>query len=693
MNLGTPGTQPGTPAASPPDDHAVFRSMFTASPDALLLVDGAGTIVLSNPEASRLLGYAADELAGLSVEALVPDAVRHRHAGYRSGYARHPRPRPMGLQMALVARRRDGSEVPVEIALSPLQSQGLPYVLAAIRDVGAYPRVRQALQRARYSEAVAQLGRLALDAREPRQLFERVPAVAAQALECEAVTVLQAQAGGCRRWSSGTAGTAAPGREEAERSVAPDAEARYALAAAEPLSVEDYAQERRFEVPPARLDAGLRSALAVPLLDRGRSIGLLSAHSSRRGRFGEDELRFLQSLSNLMASCLLRAQSEETLLHAQRLESVGQLTGGIAHDFNNLLTVAYGNLQVLQDLPAVAADAYALQLLGAALRACRRGAELTAKLLAFSRRQVLQPREVDVAQLLASLSDMLRRTLDQRIEIEVDAPRCPAVVADPVQLESALLNIAINARDAMPTGGRLRFECRRCTALPPQAARGADAADGTTAYVAIAVSDTGTGMPEAVRERAFEPFFTTKPSGRGTGLGLSTVYGFVIQSRGAITLDSAPGRGTTVTLFIPEVPAANPPAAGSAAPAQPTVPAGLHVLLVEDDTEVRKVMGLFLESMGCRVTACGSAEQALALEAPDIGFDLLLTDIALGAGMRGTELAARAAQRWPGLPVLLMSGYSTELIDGQAQRPWPLLRKPCSREQLAQAVSSVVRRD
>ncbi|NML17654.1 PAS domain S-box protein [Azohydromonas caseinilytica] len=673
-------------SAPGPDAGSLYRSLFMASPDALLLVDVAGRIVLASPAAERLLGYAPDMLVGLSVDALVPDGIRPRHAAYRAGYAHHPRPRPMGVQQELVALRRDGTQVRVEIALSPLHGQGLPYVLAAVRDVGDYPRVRQALQRARYSETVAQLSRLAVDALDPRPLLERVPLAAAQALESDEAAVLLLEPDGQHLRIAGCRGTLAGVGADPDGCLPLDAEAQLVLARGEPLSVSDYAREKRFAVPLALLDAGRASALAVPLLDRGRAIGLLQVRCAQPGRFGEDELHFLQSLSNLLASSLQRAQGEEALRHAQRLESVGQLTGGIAHDFNNLLTVIHGNLQVLQELPSMAGDACAQQLLASALRASRRGAELTAKLLAFSRRQVLQPRPVDVPQLLASLTDMLRRTLDPRIEIALDAPSCPRVLVDPGQLESALLNIAINARDAMPEGGRLAFRCRARDRLPPGPARKA-APPAAGSYVAISVSDTGVGMPEAVRERAFEPFFTTKETGRGTGLGLSTVYGFATQSHGTVTLDSAPGAGTTVTLFLPHA-EADAPQALAADPAAASLPPGLHVLLVEDDAEVSEVLRGFLAGFGCRVTACASGEQALAGPEPAQGFDLLLSDVALGAGMRGTELARRATARWSDLAVLLISGYPEELAGprGSAQRPWPLLHKPCSRKQLLRAL-------
>ena len=693
-----PQAQTQTPASAAPlppgiDEYAVFRTLFAAYPDALIVADARGTIVLANPAAAGLLGYSVAELVGLNVDVLVPDAIRPRHAAYRSAYAHKPKPRPMGTGMELVAKRRDGSEVMVEIALSPLQSHGLPLVVAAIRGIGAYPRVKQALQRARYGEHLAQLGRLAVDSRDPQVLLDRVPAIAAEALEVDVSMVFLLEADRLHfRVASGVGHVdgETPGCRVANRLDTPQG---FLLAEGRPVIVDDYRTERRFGVPPAYLAAGLASGLAVPLTDRGKVIGALTVRSHQAGRFGDDERRFLESLSNLLATSLQRAQSEEALNHAQRLESVGQLTGGIAHDFNNLLTIIQGNLQVLEELPALAEDAWGQHLVDAATRATKRGAELTGKLLAFSRRQVLQPNPVDVGVLLNSLADMLRRTLDQRILIDVEvAPSCPPVLADPGQLESALLNIAINARDAMPDGGTLHFRADPCAALPADMRNEPDAPGAPPeGFVAISITDTGAGMPDEVKERAFEPFFTTKEAGRGTGLGLSTVYGFVKQSRGAISIESEPGVGTTLTLFIPQHQAAGAPLLDAARTSE-EVPPGLNVLLVEDDSEVRAVVHNFLGTLGCKVTTASSAEQALLALGPQAGFDLLLTDIALGAGLRGTQLATQAQQRFPAMAVLLMSGFSADLLEADRDSPptWELLRKPYSREELARAIARVV---
>ena len=668
------------------DDGAVFRSLFSAYPDALLLVDLQGVVALANPAAVDLLGYSEDELVGLSVDELVPDAIRPRHAAYRNAYAGHPRTRPMGMQMDLVAKRRDGSTVMVEIALSPLQDHGLPYVVAAIRSVGAYPRVKQALQRARYAEHLAQFGRFAVNARDPQELLESVPAIAVEALQVETAEILLLEPSGLELRVVAVNGPLQDLAVEARIPNVPTTPSGSVVADGKAVLVNDYAQEHRFQRTQLAVERGLVSELAVPLSDRGRTIGTLAVRSRAPQRFGDDEVRFLGSLSNTLATVLQRAQSEEALNHAQRLETVGQLTGGVAHDFNNLLTIISGNLQVLEDAPAYAGDPFLQQLVGAAARATRRGAELTSKMLAFSRRQVLQPTIVDTAALLHSLTDMLRRTLDQRIDITLAAEEA-LCLADPVQLESALLNVAINARDAMPQGGTLAFACRTVPSLPANldAERGQVNEDG---YVAIFISDTGAGMPEAVRERAFEPFFTTKESGRGTGLGLSTVYGFAKQSRGAVSLGSAPGAGTTVTLYLPRV--VGDGAANEDFDALPSgsVPAGLRVLLVEDDAEVRSVVERFLASMTCEVVACANADEALRVLESDLDIRLLLTDILLGAGMRGTDLAEIVRTRLPHLPVLLMSGYSSELLD--EPHGWELLRKPYTRIELERAMVKVL---
>jgi PAS domain S-box-containing protein len=512
------------------DENLIFRTLFAANPDAHLVADGSGTIVLVDPAACTMFGYATDELVGLNVDALVPDSIRPRHAPYRAGYAHQPRSRPMGTGMELVAKRRDGSVVMVEISLSPLVGQGPALVVAAIRGVADYPRVKQALQRARYGEHLVQLGRLAVDVRDTQVVLAEVTVIAAQALQVESSFVYFIEPDNqhfrvASRVHEATheaphEAASSVQAELAEQSLGglirnqPNSLPGYLLAHGHAVMVTDYPTELRFQVPAKLLSEAGASALAVLLTDRGKIIGALTVASKQAKRFGDDELRFLESLCNLLATSLQRSQSEEAFSHAQRLESVGQLTGGIAHDFNNLLTVIQGNLQVLEELPEMGGHEWGQHLIASALRATQRGAELTGKLLAFSRRQMLQPRQVNLAVLLESLADMLRPTVDQRIRISVDVSTdCPAVLVDPGQLESALLNLAINARDAMPEGGTLRFAAQSWEHLPSQVKHelaGTVGAPGAPdqRYVSVRVTDSGSGMPDAVKERAFEPFFT-----------------------------------------------------------------------------------------------------------------------------------------------------------------------------------------
>ena len=687
-------------------DPEIFRQVFDAYPDGVLLVDTQGRIAIANAAAADLFGYPVAALEGLSVDALVPDSVAARHAAHRQSYRGAPNTRPMGTDLELMARCADGSQVMVEIALSPLRTGrdagAVDYVVASVRGVGDYPRVKRAMQRARYNECLVQLGRVAADTLNPDELLQRLPAAVRLALEADAVSVLLLTPNQRELRMASYSGVHAAQSDRIVYPNRPDTVAGWVVAQRAPLIIPDFARERRFKVPVHLRDAQAQCGLAVPLVDRGKVIGVLGAWSGQQRRFGDDAVAFMESLATLLTTSLQRAQAEAQARHAQRLETVGQLTGGVAHDFNNLLTVIQGNLQLLDDQAAVRNDVLSRQLVAAAARAGQRGADLTGKLLAFARRQALEPTPVDPIATLHSLADMLRRTLGENIRVVVDAPAtCPRCLADAVQLESALLNVAVNARDAMPRGGVLMLRCG--TGAPPEAegpgttpgVLDTDTSDEPAPHdwVWLSVQDNGSGMSDEVRDRAFEPFFTTKEAGRGTGLGLSTVYGFIKQSRGHVELDSAPGAGTTVAIYLPAMEAdedrdrdGDDDGDGNAADA--TLPHGLRVLLVEDDAEVRRVAQAFLKSMDCDVVACANGEAALAELERDQAFTLLLSDITLGAGIDGHELAQRVTAQRPGLAVLLTSGYSRHLAhSGSAALRWPTLRKPYTRHDLAQAIA------
>jgi PAS domain S-box-containing protein len=688
-------------------DPQAFAGLFEAYPDGVLLIDPQGRIALANQAAANVLGYSAGALVGLSVDALVPDRAAPRHAGYRRRFAQAPKSRPMGSDLELMAKRADGSEVMVEIALSPLRAGEVDYVVASLRGIGAYPRVMRAMLRAHYNDFLVRLGRVAVDTREPEELLKRMPAMVREALQTQAVAVFMLTPNRLELRAASYSGVHADHVDSLVYANRPDTLLGHVVAQRAPVLVSNASSEQRFEVPARLLGAGAKSCVGVPINDRGRVVGVLAAWSNQSRKFGEDEVVFLQALASLLSTSLQRAQAEAQARHVQRLETVGQLTGGVAHDFNNLLTVILGNLQFLQDQPAVQGDALLQQLAAAAARAGRRGAELTSKLLAFARRQTLEPTAVDPIAMLHAMADMLRRTLGENIRVTVQTPRtCPRCLADAMQLESALLNVAVNARDAMPAGGTLVLRCgsgRPTEAEGPRSEHGkleASAARAGTAPdpVWISVQDNGSGMTPDVLDRAFEPFFTTKEVGRGTGLGLSTVYGFISQSRGHIDLDSTPGVGTTLTMYLP---AADDEGAANVDTERrgEEVPHGLRVLLVEDDDDVRKVAQAFLRSMGCEVAAHDNAEAALAELADAMrvaGFDLLLSDITLGAGIDGHELARRVDLLYPALRVLLTSGYSQHVAgtgSGGVPLRWPVLAKPYTRQDLAHAIAQCLSHD
>ena len=384
-----------------------------------------------------------------------------------------------------------------------------------------------------------------------------------------------------------------------------------------------------------------------------------------------------------------RKETEKALQHAQKMEVVGQLTGGVAHDFNNLLMAIIGNLDLAKD--HVGDNPKAGSLMDVALKAALRGADLTQRLLAFSRKQALKPEVTDVNKLISGMTELMRRTLGEHIDIEtVLAGGVWHILADAGQIENALLNVAINARDAMPQGGKLTIETANTHLDEVYCSTQEDVTPGQ--YVMVAVTDTGTGMPPEVVERAFEPFFTTKGVGKGSGLGLSMVYGFIKQSGGHIKIYSEPGRGTTIKFYLPKVTGAGQNARVTEAPRR-TQPMGQEtILVVEDDPDVRAFVVAALEILGYRVIEAGDGPAALALLEKLPHIDLLLTDMVLPQGMNGRQIADEVKKRHPRTKVLYTSGYTENAIihQGALDEGIELLTKPYTRETLALKIRSVL---
>jgi signal transduction histidine kinase len=379
-----------------------------------------------------------------------------------------------------------------------------------------------------------------------------------------------------------------------------------------------------------------------------------------------------------------RRQAQAALWHTQKLDLIGQLTGGIAHDFNNLLMVISGNLELVlgafdcEGALSSIRRGRLRQLLENAEAATEHAAKITQQLLAFARRSTFTAETVRANDLLAVSEGFLRRAAGEAIEIAFagasDLWHCRV---DPVQFEAAILNLVVNARDAMPEGGKLFVESANVSVgvIGKEAQRGIPAGD----YVRLVVSDTGQGIAPEVVDRVFEPFFTTKEVGRGSGLGLSQVYGFTKQSDGHILIDSKSGEGTTVTMYLPRSAPADEPAAADAPPN--AAPSGNEtVLVVDDNSEVREVMAVIIGSLGYKVLTAEDAMEALGVIRSQGGIDLLVSDIVMSGGVDGFELARRVRALRPGLPVLLMSGYPAGSVENN---DFPILQKPYRRQQLA----------
>jgi len=374
-------------------------------------------------------------------------------------------------------------------------------------------------------------------------------------------------------------------------------------------------------------------------------------------------------------------KTEEQLRQAQKMEAVGQLTGGVAHDFNNLLTVILGNLDLLRD--SVEDNSPARELIDAALKASERSAGLTQQLLAFSRKQTLTPKPTDIKERLAGIAGMMERTIGENIDIEINAANgLGRAMVDESQLESAILNLAINARDAMPDGGRVTISARGVSISKQQARENGHLNPGR--YIAIDVADTGTGMSDDVTKHAVEPFFTTKEVGQGSGLGLSMVYGFVRQSGGDLKISSKVGQGTTIKLYLPEAKGDTKPSHGPRVAEQGSNTGKETVLIVEDEPQVRSFIVTVLERLGYNVLDAETGSRAIALveKAPDI--DLLITDLVLPGGMNGHEIAQQVKRLNARTRILYISGYSRGAVE--SGDPNSFLMKPFGRKALAETV-------
>lgn len=662
---------------SPPQQQSSWlEALADAAPDALLVVDTQGRIQFANQAIRTIFQYAPEELLGEQVEKLVPRRFHARHRSDRARYTHEPRTRPMGLNLELLGVRRDGSEIPVEISLSPMRSGDQQLVIAALRDVSDLRRTRELLQRSGRQQALASLAERAVSSSDVESFCKHALSVLQQQLQIS-------HSGLCERGHDGQHVRFIGVQGWTDEQALP-----VIMRALPPTRMKRVleGQVRQILVVPSRrvrnrLDQYLAGVI-VPLRGPTRIHGVLSIFRIASQPLSEDECVFAQSAAHLTAAVFERQYHQALLLQASKMEALGQLTGGVAHDFNNLLTVIGGNLQILQDLLATD-QPDALSMVDAAMRASHRAAELTAKLLVFSRKRQLATQPVDCAQLLGGMRELLQRTLGEGIQLRYRLPpHLQPALADAGQLESAVLNLALNARDAMPRGGILTL-----SALQHSRSRLATSGGDT---IIVEISDSGEGMTREVRERALEPFFTTKASGKGTGLGLSMVYGFVRQWGGDVRIYSEPGLGTTVRILLPAADT------GKQVPVLASrgrrIRGDEHILVVEDDAEVAAIACSQLRSLGYTVSEVSGIDAALELlrNTPDVR--LVFTDVVLLAGETGFQLADDLAESHPHLPVLFCSGYAEGALEQHFEhRQHPaILAKPYAREDLGAAVREML---
>lgn len=428
----------------------------------------------------------------------------------------------------------------------------------------------------------------------------------------------------------------------------------------------------------------LLSAVGSALRARRRQYQVRTHLLERQQTEDELERRVAERTAELLIS-------EETLRQSQKMEAVGQLTGGIAHDFNNLLAGISGSLELLQTRMGQGRLTDLDRYINTAQGCSKRAAALTHRLLAFSRRQTLDPKPTNVNGLIAGMEELVRRTVGPEIEVDVPgAAELWAVLVDPHQLENALLNLAINARDAMPDGGRITIETAN-ERLDDHNARKRDMAAGE--YVSLSVTDTGTGMPPEVIARAFDPFFTTKPVGEGTGLGLSMIYGFVRQSGGNVRIYSEPEKGTTLSLYLPRHSGEAEQAVELADLSKaPRAEQGQTVLIVDDEPSVRMLVTEVLEHLGYTAIEAAEGSAALKVLQSDVRLDLLVTDIGLPGGMNGRQVAEAGRVARPGLKVLFITGYGQKagLGNGSLDAGMQVVTKPFVLETLAHRIKELI---
>lgn len=614
-------------------DH--LAAVFQSAVDAIISIDSLGIIQSVNPAAANLFGYTNAELIGANVSMLMPSPDSERHDGYIRQYRHTGRRKIIGIGREVVGKRRDGTTFPMHLSVSEYSIAGKTHFAGIVHDLTNERRAQQESERQKmlFDAIIKDTPQALILADNSQRIFLANPAVRSTFGYHESELVGQ-------------------------------------------YSRVLYASDEDFERVWSPLAAG-QDALTVNCRRKDGYVFpaevVATSVTDRHGQ-GLGHMRSFRDLTKQVAQA-------EALHRSQRLDALGQLTGGVAHDFNNILTIILGNLeQVFEVRDAKEKDDYSRR----AIEAAEMGARLTRRLLSFARQRKLQPVVLHLNDHISGMIEMLERTLGETVSLStVLHPQLWPVFVDPSEIENAILNLSVNARDAMKHGGRVNIETANLELSADDILEeyGVPAGD----YVRVSVSDDGHGMSPETVKHAFEPFFTTKSPGKGTGLGLSSIHGFVKQSGGNATIYSELGNGTVVNLYLPR--AIDEREAKPEAAVHRTMPAeNLKVLVVEDNTELRQLVVERIRRLGYAVREAGSGTNALLMLATE-HFDILFSDVVM-PGMSGYELGARARQASPTTSVLLTSGYDAEFASGlnETDQKFRVLRKPYKQAELAQAL-------
>ena len=633
-------------------------NLLEAVPDAMIAVDGDGKILHVNAQTEALFGYSREELIGKRIELLVPERYRGRHEGHRADYGEQPKIRRMGAGLDLYGRRKDGSEFPVEISLSPVPSEGGTLVLCAIRDISDRKKTEEDLRRA--NEELAQ--------RTDRELWESRTRLAAIVDSSDDAIIGKTLDGIVTDWNRG-------------------AESMYGYTAEEIIG-----KPLITIVPPERHEEVTRILQTV---GRGESVRYLeSVRVSKGGKLLNvsitvspihDSAGNIIGASTIARNITEQRRAEDQLRQAQKMEAIGRLAGGVAHDFNNILGIIVACSELLRD--RVSATPGLSQYVENINKASDRGASLTRQLLAFSRKRPSSPIIMDLNERLRDTAKLLRPLMGDDVEVTLTSRSTAVLIeADPGQIDQIVMNLAVNARDAMPQGGKLVLETSTVSFDDDFSRQHPPMTPGD--YVLLAVSDSGVGMEPGIVPKIFEPFFTTKEVGKGTGLGLSTVYGIVQQSGGHIFVYSEPGRGTTFKVYLPSAEAKIERDTGAEIQPEFTKGAKATILLVEDDELIRGLTKQMLEEHGYQILEAADGVSGLKLaHANGNRFDLVLTDVVMKT-MSGPEMVRELNKSNLAPKVVYMSGYTGELIGGHDFEATgsTLLEKPFTRAALLKTV-------